>query len=77
LVEIDPRYFRPTEVDFLLADASKAKKVLGWEPRVVFKELVKIMVDADMEIAGLTPPGEGEKILQNKGIHWTKNRQTV
>jgi GDPmannose 4,6-dehydratase len=75
VVEIDPRYFRPTEVDFLLADASKAKKVLGWEPRVVFKELVKIMVDADMELAGLIPPGEGEKILMNKGILWTKNKQ--
>jgi GDPmannose 4,6-dehydratase len=75
LIEIDPRYFRPTEVDFLLADASKARKLLGWEPRVVFKELVKIMVDADMELARLTPPGEGEKILLNKGILWTRNKQ--
>jgi GDPmannose 4,6-dehydratase len=75
LIEIDPRYFRPTEVDFLLADASKAKKLLGWEPRVVFKELVKIMVDADMELAGLTPPGEGAKILRDKNILWTRNRQ--
>jgi GDPmannose 4,6-dehydratase len=75
LIEIDPRYFRPTEVDFLLADASKAKKLLGWEPRVVFKELVKIMVDADMELAGLIPPGEGEKILQDKNILWTRNKQ--
>jgi GDPmannose 4,6-dehydratase len=75
VIEIDPRYFRPTEVDFLLADASKAKKLLGWEPRVVFKELVKIMVDADLELVRITPPGEGEKILQSKGIHWTKNKQ--
>ena len=75
LIEIDPRYFRPTEVDFLLADASKAKKLLGWEPRVVFKELVKIMVDADMELAGLIPPGEGEKILRDKNILWTRNKQ--
>ncbi|NTW60306.1 MAG: GDP-mannose 4,6-dehydratase [Nitrospirae bacterium] len=74
LIEIDPRYFRPTEVDFLLADASKAKKLLGWEPRVVFKELVRIMVDADMELVGLIPPGEGEKILRDKNILWTKNR---
>jgi GDPmannose 4,6-dehydratase len=49
LIEIDPRYFRPTEVDFLLADASNAKKKLGWVPKITFKELVKIMVDADME----------------------------
>jgi GDPmannose 4,6-dehydratase len=75
LIEIDPRYFRPTEVDFLLADASKAKKLLDWEPRVVFKELVRIMVDADMELAGLIPPGEGVKILQDKNIHWTRNKQ--
>jgi GDPmannose 4,6-dehydratase len=48
-VEIDARYFRPTEVDFLCADASKARKVLGWEPTVTFDELVRIMVEADMK----------------------------
>jgi GDPmannose 4,6-dehydratase len=48
-VEIDPRYFRPTEVDFLLGDAGKAKRILGWQPRVSFKELVRIMVDADLQ----------------------------
>jgi GDPmannose 4,6-dehydratase len=48
-VEIDPRYFRPTDVDFLQGDASKAKRKLGWEPKVRFKELVRIMVDADIE----------------------------
>jgi len=47
-VEIDPRYFRPAEVDYLLADPSKARKVLRWEPKVTFKELVRLMVDADM-----------------------------
>lgn len=50
-VEIDPRYFRPTEVDVLLGDSSKAKTKLKWEPRVKFRDLVRIMVDADMEIA--------------------------
>jgi len=50
-VEIDPRYLRPTEVDCLLGDASKAKKVLNWEPKVTFKELAQMMTDADMEIA--------------------------
>jgi GDPmannose 4,6-dehydratase len=49
-VEIDPAYYRPAEVDFLLADASKAKRVLGWEPRTTFEELVKLMVDADIEL---------------------------
>jgi GDPmannose 4,6-dehydratase len=48
-VEIDPRYFRPTEVDVLLGDASKARRVMGWQPKVSFGELVKIMVDADLQ----------------------------
>lgn len=47
VVGINPRYYRPTEVDLLLGDYSKAKKILGWEPKVTFKELVKIMVEAD------------------------------
>jgi GDPmannose 4,6-dehydratase len=48
-VEIDPRYFRPTEVDFLCGDPSKARRLLGWQPRVGFKELVRLMVDADIQ----------------------------
>ncbi|HEY6771531.1 MAG TPA: GDP-mannose 4,6-dehydratase [Solirubrobacterales bacterium] len=47
-VEIDPHYYRPSEVDHLLGDASKAKDELGWEPKVRFKELVELMVDADV-----------------------------
>jgi GDPmannose 4,6-dehydratase len=50
-VETDPRYFRPAEVDILLGDASKARKALGWEPKVNFKELVRLMVDYDLELA--------------------------
>jgi len=49
VVEIDPEYFRPAEVDVLLGDYSKAKKELGWEPKVKFEELVKIMMDADLK----------------------------
>ena len=49
-VEIDKRYFRPAEVDLLLGDASKAKKILGWEPRTRFKDLVRLMVDADSKM---------------------------
>lgn len=49
LVEVDPNYFRPTEVDLLVGDASKAKSLLGWEPKVGIEELVKIMVKADWE----------------------------
>lgn len=51
LVEIDPRYFRPTEVEALLGDSAKAREKLGWRPRVQFEELVKIMVAADLEEA--------------------------
>jgi GDPmannose 4,6-dehydratase len=51
VVEIDPRYFRPTEVDELLGDASKARRVLGWEPRISFEEMVSSMVKADIEEA--------------------------
>ncbi len=48
-VEIDERYYRPAEVDLLIGDASKAKRVLGWEPKTRFKDLVKLMVDADLK----------------------------
>lgn len=48
-VEVDPRYFRPAEVDYLLADPSKARKALGWEPTVTFTELVRIMIEADVK----------------------------
>ena len=50
-VEIDPRYYRPAEVDLLVGDASKAKKKLNWKPKVKFKELIKIMVNSDLELA--------------------------
>jgi GDPmannose 4,6-dehydratase len=49
-VEIDPRYYRPTEVDFLLADASKAERKLGWKPRTTFAELVRMMMDSDVAL---------------------------
>ncbi|MFZ0033614.1 MAG: GDP-mannose 4,6-dehydratase [Sedimentisphaerales bacterium] len=60
-VEIDPRYYRPTEVDFLQGDSSKARKMLGWKPRVGFKQLAKMMTDADMKLA------EREQILKDHG----------
>jgi GDPmannose 4,6-dehydratase len=52
-VKIDPRYFRPSEVDLLIGDASKAKEKLGWEPTVRFQELVRMMVDGDRERGAL------------------------
>ncbi len=57
-VEIDERYLRPSEVDTLCGDASKAKKKLGWEPKVTFKELARMMTDADMQLA------ENEKVIK-------------
>ena len=60
-VEIDPRYFRPTEVDFLLGDSSKAQKELNWKPKITFKELARMMTDADMKLA------KKEKILKEHG----------
>jgi len=65
-VEIDPRYFRATEVDLIVADPRRAKLKLGWEPKVKFKELVKIMVDADVRKVGLEPAGEGDALLEKK-----------
>ena len=50
-VKIDPRYYRPTEVDLLIGDPSKAREELGWTPTVTFRELVRIMMDADLELA--------------------------
>ena len=49
IVQVDPQYFRPTEVDILIGDPSRAKEKLGWEPKVKFHELVKIMVEADWQ----------------------------
>ena len=73
IIEIDSRYFRPTEVDFLLADASKAKQKLGWEPKITFKELVKIMLDYDMRIVGLEPVGEGIRVCEERGFTYTNH----
>jgi GDPmannose 4,6-dehydratase len=50
-LEVDPRYYRPAEVDLLVGDATKAKAILGWEAKTRFKELVRLMVDADMSLA--------------------------
>jgi GDPmannose 4,6-dehydratase len=50
-VEIDPRYYRPAEVDVLLGDASKAREKLGWEPTTTFRELARMMTDADLALA--------------------------
>jgi GDPmannose 4,6-dehydratase len=76
-VELDPRYLRPSEVEFLLADASRSRKELGWEPRIKFKELIRIMVDADVEAIGMTPKGVGRQILAEKFGGWHQWSESV
>jgi GDPmannose 4,6-dehydratase len=73
IIKVDPRYFRPTEVACLQADIGKAIVKLGWEPRVTFEELVKIMVDYDAKAAGLTPPYQGVEACQSKGFCYTNH----
>ncbi len=58
-VSIDPRYFRPTEVDYLLGNPAKARKALGWTPKVSFRQLVRMMVDHDLQLA------EEERLVYN------------
>jgi GDPmannose 4,6-dehydratase len=61
---------RPSEVDFLLADAGRARRELGWEPKIKFKELVRIMVDADLEAIGVTHKGDGSRLLRERFGDW-------
>lgn len=56
LIQVDPNYFRPTEVELLIGNPKKAKELLGWEPKVTFKELVEIMVDADLTLLEKSSP---------------------
>lgn len=73
-VKTDPRYFRPTEAEDLVANSSKAEKTLGWKPKVRFEELIKIMIDADMRKAGIAPIGEGDEILRKRILdRWWKS----
>ncbi len=73
LIEIDARYFRPTEVAFLQADIGKARSKLSWEPRVTFDDLVRVMVDYDAKAVGITPVGEGMAICRAKGFGYTNH----
>jgi len=76
-VKTDPKYLRPTEVDCLIADCARARHRLAWEPRITFTELVRIMVDADLEAAGLPAIGEGNKILASKFHSWHQWNSSV
>lgn len=62
-VKIDPKYYRPTEVESLQADPNKAKRVLDWDLKIKFKDLINIMIDSDMRKEGLKPIGKGDAVL--------------
>jgi GDPmannose 4,6-dehydratase len=68
-LKIDDRYYRPAEVDLLIGDASKAKRKLGWAPKTKFKELVRLMVDADLEAA--------DKEAHMNGYYESRSRRTI
>jgi GDPmannose 4,6-dehydratase len=76
-VELDPRYLRPAEVDFLLGDSTRARTELEWEPRISFCELVRIMVDADVEAVGVRAKGDGRRILEQKFGDWHQWSESV
>lgn len=76
-VKMSDRYMRPLEVDCLIADTRKAREKIGWEARIGFRELVAIMVDADLEAAGLASLGRGREILEKKFSHWNHWRNSV
>ena len=77
IILIDPKYFRPTEVDILCADLSKAREKLNWEPKVNFSDLVKLMLDHDLDKINIASPGLGKKILDENGYGWTKHKITT
>ncbi len=69
-VSTDPRYLRPTEVNYLLSDPAIVKSTLGWEPVIKFKQLVRIMVDADLARQGQDYPGEGRALIEKHFGTW-------
>jgi len=76
-VKTSDRYKRPLEVDDLIADPTKARARLGWQTQIGFRDLVAIMVDADLEAAGLKPRGRGQTVLEEKLGHWNQWHNSV
>ena len=73
IVEVDPLYFRPNEVDLLLGDPSKAKKILGWKPKVTFKKLAEMMALEDLEYAKREAVLNGPIVSQRKFANYGQN----
>lgn len=69
-VEVDQRYFRPTEVDHLQADPSKAKKVLNWNSKIEVNDLVRIMIDYELECQGIKDPDSNRDFLKQNELDW-------
>lgn len=69
-VKVDPRYLRPSDVDNLKSDPSKANRLFGWNPKILAPELAKVMIDYDMSVLGLSPPNQSQDILKSSGIGW-------
>jgi GDPmannose 4,6-dehydratase len=69
-VETDPRLLRPSEVNDILADTTKARRTLGWSPKVSFEELIMIMMDYDLAEEGCSVPGRGLDVLRHKDFTW-------
>lgn len=76
-VKISERYQRPLEADNLVANPKKAREKLGWAPKVGFRDLIAILVDADLELAGLKSRGEGKAILLEKVPYWNHWQNSV
>lgn len=68
-VNINSLYFRPTEVDYLKSDSSYAENKLKWFPKISFSDLVRIMVDSDLELLCISSSGNGKRILSDKGMN--------
>lgn len=77
VIEVDPEYFRPNEVRCLCANITKAKQQLHWQPQIKFDSLVKVMVDYDLEGAGINSPGDGIKICKQKQFNYIKRDSSV
>lgn len=76
-VKTNPKFIRPLEVSHLVADTAKSRSQLGWKPKIKFRDLVRIMVDADLEAVGAEAPGAGRKVTQEKFDSWHRWEKAI
>lgn len=77
IISIESRYFRPTEVEILQADITKAKQNFNWQPRIKFKQIVKIMMDYELLQTNQEAIGDGIEISKTNGYHWTNHEYSL